>query len=58
LGDKLVPVLSFNKAELYLACNRSVPDALIERLNTTLAAMNKDGTAKALERKYEAWPNE
>lgn len=56
-GDKLVPVLSFNKAELYLACNRSLPDAVIERLNAVLAAMNKDGTAKALERKYEAWPN-
>ncbi len=56
-GDKLVPVLSFNKAELYLACNRAVPDALIERLNATLQAMGRDGTVKTLERKYEAWPN-
>lgn len=54
--DKVVPVLAFNKADLYLACNRSVPDGLIERLNAALAAMNRDGTAKALEREYERWP--
>lgn len=54
---QLVPVLAFNRAELYLACNRAVPDALIERLNGILKEMSRDGSAKALERKYENWPN-
>jgi polar amino acid transport system substrate-binding protein len=54
---KVVPVLAFNKADLYLACNRSIPDEVIERLNAALAAMGRDGTTKVLERKYEGWPN-
>lgn len=54
---QVVPVLAFNRADLYLACHRSVPDSLVERLNATLATMGRDGTTKALERKYERWPN-
>jgi polar amino acid transport system substrate-binding protein len=54
---QVVPVLAFNRAELYLACHRSVPDSLVDRLNALLAAMGRDGTTKALERKYERWPN-
>ena len=54
---QVVPVLAFNRAELYLACHRSVPDSLVDRLNAILAAMGRDGTTKALERKYERWPN-
>ncbi len=54
---QVLPVLAFNRAELYLACHRSVPDSLVERLNALLAAMGRDGTTKALERKYERWPN-
>lgn len=56
-GDRIIPVLAFNKADLYLACNRATPDALIDRLNAILAAMGRDGTAKLLDRKYEYWPN-
>ena len=56
-ATQVVPVLAFNRADLYLACNRSVPDALIDRLNATLATMGRDGTTKAVERRYERWPN-
>jgi polar amino acid transport system substrate-binding protein len=56
LAGKIVPVLTFNKAELYLACNRSVSDTLIERMNASLATMERDGSAKAYEQKYERWP--
>ena len=52
---KIVPVLTFNRVKLYLACNVAVPDATIERLNAALDAINKDGTARRLERKYEGW---
>jgi polar amino acid transport system substrate-binding protein len=49
---QIVPVLTFRKTELYLACNRSVPDALVERMNAALRAMNGEGVSAAIERKY------
>lgn len=51
----IVPVLTFNRVKLYLACNPGVPDATIARLNEALDAMTRDGSARRLERKYEAW---
>jgi polar amino acid transport system substrate-binding protein len=53
--DKVVPLLVFNRVKVYLACNRSVPDDLVERLNAALADMRRDGTMTRLERKYEHW---
>ena len=52
---KIVPVLTFNRVKLYLACNVAVPDATIERLNAALDAIGKDGTARRFDRKYEGW---
>ena len=52
---KIVPVLTFNRVKLYLACNVATPDATIERLNAALDTMGKDGTARRLDRKYEGW---
>lgn len=49
---KIVPVLTFRRTEFYLACNKAVPDALVDRLNATLQAMNKEGVSSAIERKY------
>ncbi|MES2319615.1 MAG: ABC transporter substrate-binding protein [Pseudomonadota bacterium] len=54
-STKIVPVLTFNKVKLYLACNQAVPDATIERLNAALDGMARDGTARRLERKYDTW---
>lgn len=54
-AGKIVPVLTFNRVELYLACNRAVPDALVARMNTALAAMERDGSTLAIHRKYEGW---
>ncbi len=53
-GDKgeIVPLLTFHRVKVYLACNPSVPDVLVERMNGTLDAMRRDGTFAKLERKY------
>lgn len=51
-SGQIVPVLTFRRTEFYLACNKGVPDALVDKLNTALRAMNKDGISLAIERKY------
>lgn len=50
----IVPLLTFNRVKVYLACNPSVSDALVERMNATLDTMRRDGTFAKLERKYSA----
>jgi polar amino acid transport system substrate-binding protein len=55
LADRIVPVLVFNHIKVYLACNRAVPDALIERMNATLEAMAKDGTSRRIDHKYDSY---
>ncbi len=52
---KIVPLLVFNRIELYLACNPGVPDAVVTRLNAAFEAMGRDGTARRIERSYENW---
>jgi len=52
---QIVTVLTFNRQQAYLACNRQVPDALISKMNLAVAAMNRDGTMRRLERKYDNW---
>jgi polar amino acid transport system substrate-binding protein len=54
-GGKIVPVLTFNRVKLYLACNLAVPDATIDKLNASFEAMVRDGSARRMERKYETW---
>lgn len=54
-SGKIVPVLTFNRVKLYLACNPAVPDATIDKLNAALEAMARDGTARRLERNYDSW---
>lgn len=43
--DDFAPVLTFHTVGLYLACNRSVPAAVIARLNTAAAAVNAEAAA-------------
>jgi polar amino acid transport system substrate-binding protein len=52
---KIVPVLSFNRVDVYLACNLAVPSALIDKMNAALEAMGRDGTVKRINAKYEKW---
>jgi polar amino acid transport system substrate-binding protein len=53
--EQIVPVLTFHRVKVYLACNPSVPDALVGRMNAALDAMRKDGSFARLEKKYEQW---
>ncbi|WP_028101998.1 substrate-binding periplasmic protein [Pseudoduganella violaceinigra] len=53
--EQIVPVLTFHHVKVYLACNPSVPDAMIERMNAALDSMRKDGSFTRLEKKYEQW---
>jgi polar amino acid transport system substrate-binding protein len=55
LSDRIVPVLVFNKVYVYLACNPSVPDELVTRMNAAMEAMEHDGTTKRIDKKYETW---
>lgn len=54
-SGKIVPVLTFNRVKLYLACNLAVPDATIDKLNAAFDAMARDGSSRRMERKYDAW---
>ena len=51
-STRIVPVLTFKHTELYLACNPSVPDVLVDKMNAALRAINREGVAAAIERKY------
>ena len=55
-GAQIIPVLTFNHVQLYLACNKAVPSALIEQLSRILQEMQRDGTSRAIEDKYARWP--
>jgi polar amino acid transport system substrate-binding protein len=44
--------LIFNRTQMYLACNPSVPDKIIQALNHALSAMRADGTVARIEHKY------
>lgn len=52
---KIVPVLVFNRLDVFLACNRALPDELIARLNGAFAALERDGTLRRVERAYDNW---
>jgi polar amino acid transport system substrate-binding protein len=54
-GGRIVPVLVFNQTNVYLACNRSVPDALVASMNAAAEAMRRDGTMKKIEQRYDGW---
>jgi len=45
-------VYKFKSVELGAACNRQVPDALIERLNAALDQIRREGLDRAIESKY------
>jgi polar amino acid transport system substrate-binding protein len=45
--------LTFNRIQVYLACNRAVPDAMVNRMNAAFEAMGRDGTLQRIEHEYE-----
>ena len=51
---QVVPVLVFKEIGVYLACNRAVPDDLVARLNTAFAGMERDGSARRIERSQQS----
>ncbi len=51
-SGQIVPVMTFKRTELYLACNPGVPNALVARMNAALRAMNSEGVSAAIERRY------
>lgn len=53
-SPQIVPVLSFNRVRTYLACNLALPDELVERMNAAIEEMERDGTMRQIERKYDA----
>lgn len=52
---KIVPVLAFHQHDVFLACNRGVPDILVERLNEAFAALEREGALWRIERAYDDW---
>lgn len=52
-STSIVPVLTFRTVQVYLACNKGVPEATALRMQGALEAMARDGTSHRIERKYE-----
>lgn len=42
------PVLNFNRSEMYLACQKDMPEALIRQLNQGLQALDKRGVIRKI----------
>lgn len=50
---KIAPALVFNRVGLYLACNPGVSDKLINEMKAADETIKKDGSARAIEQKYQ-----
>ena len=48
--------LVFNCIDVFLACNRVVPDEVITRLNSAFSALEREGMMLRIERAYDHWP--
>lgn len=51
-GVSLRAALPLETTDMYLACNPHVPDSVIVALNSTLKAMQSDGSAEAISRSF------
>jgi hypothetical protein len=52
-AGKIVPVLVFNRLDVFLACNRALPDEVIARLNAAFVALEQEGVMRRIERAYD-----
>ncbi|MNT42650.1 hypothetical protein D3C72_1790800 [compost metagenome] len=41
---KVVPLLTFNRVQTYLACNKQLPEAQVAAMQRAAAAMRRDGS--------------
>lgn len=48
----IIPTFVFNKTEMYLACNKNLPDFLAKEMQTQLHKMNSTGEIKKIFQKY------
>jgi polar amino acid transport system substrate-binding protein len=53
-SKQIVPLLTFRRIPVYLACNPALPDAMVARMNTALDGMRRDGTMRSIESAHEA----
>lgn len=51
-GVVIKPIYSFQETVMSLACNKSVPDEQVDRLNAILKEMREDGTITAVTLRY------
>jgi len=56
LADQVTPVLTFSRLEMYLACQKDIPDASIAKLNTILADMQKSAWIRQVYGKFGYMP--
>lgn len=54
--DNIEPVLTFNRTEMHLACQKDMADDTIARLNRELAAMQKRGAVDKIYERYGYTP--
>lgn len=54
-SGRIVPVLVFNRIDVFLACNRAVPDEMVNRLNGAFASLEREGAMRRIERSYDHW---
>jgi polar amino acid transport system substrate-binding protein len=54
-AGRLVPVLVFNRIDVFLACNRAVPDEVVNRLNAAFVSLEREGALRRIERAYDNW---
>ncbi|HXA48099.1 MAG TPA: transporter substrate-binding domain-containing protein [Burkholderiaceae bacterium] len=52
LTGRIVPVLTFRRASLYLACNLQTPDPVLKKLNDALHKLDEDGSGARIEARY------
>lgn len=52
LAGKIKPILTFRSSVMYLACNLGVTNALVGQIETALKAVESDGTADTIRRRY------
>ena len=52
MGIKIKPILTFKEVEMYAACNLSMPDTEIGKMNEALRAIKADGTYDKIIKRY------
>lgn len=51
--EGLVPALHVKETTMYLACNKGVPDDVVDKLNAAIRQLNDDGTAATIAKTYQ-----